>query len=134
MEGYWCQFIAPVSGPEEALNWLEQKLSEYDESDRTECGQSHELPCRIERNGGQPGQLKLIGDGDGNIDAIVNAICEMQKKYHLTEPWAITWAETCPDEGLYGGGAVVCFRGQSTTMCTSNWVAETIQKLRGSDQ
>lgn len=130
MTNYFCQFSTVVEALRDALDWLEAKLKKAERPDNeTDYGED-EFPCRIERRA--PGLLYLVGDGDGDIDIIVDAVCEMQRIFKLADPWAITFAEVCPDEGLYGGTAVICHKGKSNSFSISELVSMEMRELAAS--
>ena len=49
----------------------------------------------------------------GDIGALVEIVAAYQKRFHLTEPWVLTWADWCDklrvDE--FSGGAVAVLKG-----------------------
>ena len=128
MADYYCQFSTMVKAPVEALDWLEQKLTgQFNKDD--DYGESQ--PCEFERDKTDATELWVGAEDNGEVDRLAEAVCEMQKIFCWEEPWSLTWADTCSKLRVdsWGGGAVICYKGEATWVHTSTSKSETIEKL-----
>lgn len=125
MELVECEFGTIIKAPDEALDWLEERLGMNSISKEGNWDDYNIMSSRDE------GAL-LLATFDGckstKIDFLIDAVCEMQIKFNLDEPWHLTWANIWADgEQWYAcGEASVSFKGE-VTKATSlfQWVEET---------
>lgn len=66
-------------------------------------------------------------DESVNLDVLALLVCDYQKTFALDAPWACEFSYTCDQDRLdaYGGGAVVCSRGEAQWLFTHEWVGYT---------
>jgi hypothetical protein len=129
MEIVDCEFGTIIEAPDEALDWLEEKLGMNSELDESSWDDHNIMSSRNE-------SALLLASFDGcqptKIDFLVDAVCEMQVKFDLDEPWHLTWANIWADgEQWYAcGDACVCFKGEVTkAKSLIQWADETVATL-----
>ncbi len=127
-------FSSKVEAPPEALEFLEKCIKtgeglppseDFDESEACAC---HQMPAE----GNDPAYLWVFSEDSGNINQLVAAVCAMQTKFNLTDPWGMEYAFTCdkPRIGEFAGGAVVCHKGESSWTSTGEWLSERMLTCR----
>ena len=117
MANNYTQFCARFTGSKRAVKALIAALV-YEEDGEEELACQHTLvndKCVI-----------LYSDESCNIDAVADAVCGVQEKFKLKEPFTLQWADTCSSNRVdeFGGGALVCHEGSRTWLNTNQWVAE----------
>jgi hypothetical protein len=132
MSDSYVVFGMVLNAPTDALDWLEQKLhGEFNEDD----DEWEYPPCEIERDETVANEIVIRSNSDDYwdeaIERIVEAICEMQRKFLMEEPFSFTWSEFYPGQKVWccHAGAVVCYKGKATWIDTMDWEVDTIVKL-----
>jgi len=129
MNAVSCEFGTIIEAPDEALDWLEEKLGLNSELDDSSWNDQSIMTSRDE------GPL-LVSSFDGckstKIGFLIEAVSEMQIKFNLDEPWHLTWTNFWAEDSQWYlcGEAVVCYRGMAIRMMSPlEWINETEAKL-----
>lgn len=86
-----------------------------------------------------PGRIEVRSGEFFVIDNLITLICEWQSEMGVEEFTFFEWAEwpasvSNPTSVSIGGGAVVCYRGESHFMNTYNWALDKCDELAGVGQ
>ncbi|MCC6477568.1 hypothetical protein IT157_10985 [bacterium] len=125
MELIGCEFGTIIEAPDDALDWLEERLGMNSVSKEGNWDDYNIMSSRDE------GTLLLSSFDDcmpTKIDYLIEAVCEMQIKFNLDEPWHLTWANIWTDgvQWYASGEASVSFKGEVTkAKSLFQWVEET---------
>jgi hypothetical protein len=127
------EFSTIIEAPDDALDWLAEKLG-FDSVFNEDCWNDGSLMI------GRDDDVMQISTYDNcpftKISFLVENVCEMQIKFDLDEPWHLTWAFFWVDGSQWYicGDAVVCFKGVTNRpMSLIQWVEETEANLLESD-
>ncbi|MCC6476995.1 hypothetical protein IT157_08065 [bacterium] len=125
MEELKHEFGALVDAPEDALDWLQEKLENHKFEDGSRW---YDESIMIEREEFSLFISTFDGCKPAQIDLLVEFVCEMQVKFSIDKPWHLTWADVWVDDGGWHicGAALVCFKGSVKRMISPRqWISET---------
>lgn len=122
----WIELGVPEDASPELVNAAEEALLDSEEGKSIGSG-----ICNVERE--SPAELWLYSDENAQLEVIADALCAFQEKFGLAEPVTLEWANTAsrPILDSFGGGAVVCYKGEAYWMNTGSWVGQKIAELVG---
>ena len=128
MADYYTHFSFVVELEDEAqVDWLIKKLSE------APCEDDEDMVYALCETEKQRGNHVWIHDdgGLGELDDIIDVLCEMQQKFSSHEAISFAWSHDCsrPRDDAYGGGAAVIYGGEYQMMSTSGWIIHKLQGL-----
>jgi len=115
---------------EEQQDWLVAKLEAQEDEYVCEFMRQKDVePDADERKF----DVWVYTDESGEIDLLADIVCEFQKQFDLTEPWTLTYAETCSKPRLdeFCGGTIVCYKGEAYYMHAFEWAERKIKELTG---
>ena len=109
----------------EQQDWLMQELAiaiEFDDGERVPA-------CAFEADGDD---VWVYSEDSGDLEALADVVATFQVEFDITEPWTLTWADTCskPRLGNFGGGGLVIYKGKVHWLDTWNWCAAEAQRLQ----
>ena len=114
MADYYLQFSAQLAYQTDAqADWLRAKFDEAAESDDGAVT-SYEQQTEDK-------QFWLYAEEYGDPYRLKDIIAEWQTTFGITEPFVLTWAETCSKLRLdaFSGGAIAVYKGE--TKACSGW-------------
>jgi len=111
----------------EQMQWLEEMLATAVRIDDEEEGYP---VCDLGR---KADGIWVHSSDWGDLEALVGVVCAFQQRFQITEPWSLTWADTCsrPRIGEFGGGAVVVCKGEAEWLHTWSWCEDRKRALKG---
>ena len=94
-------------------------------------GGDDEVVCGANPDSNSNHNVWVWSDDEANIEALVRIVCDFQLTFDIQEPWSMEYAVTASKPRLdeFGGGAVVCHRGEAQWMSSASFVMATMQKL-----
>ncbi len=94
-------------------------------------GGDDEVICGANPDSNKTHNVWVWSDDEANIEALVRIVCDFQLTFDIQEPWSMEYAVTASKPRLdeFGGGAVVCHRGEAQWMSSASFVMATMQKL-----
>lgn len=119
MANYYTEFSEVIPCENEIQRrWLEKMLA----TAVRDKGEGHPA-CEFARQAEGHMWVNSSDSGAEDLEALVLVVCGFQLKFQITEPWSLTWAETCssPRVGKFSGGAVVVFKGKDEWLYTHSW-------------
>jgi hypothetical protein len=125
------QFCTEIKAPADALNWLEKQISaapEEREDPWCHCSRESADVIRV--------WTDPLSEEDGDPFQLTATVAKMQKLFHITEPWHITWAvvRDRPIIDGFRGGAAVCYMGKTTQIDTGDWTRDIIEKMQNAEK
>ena len=87
--------------------------------------------CQANPDSNSNHNVWVWSDDEANIEELVRIVCDFQLAFDIQEHWSMEYAVTCSRPRLdeFGGGAVVCYRGEAQWMSSASFVMVTVQKL-----
>ena len=86
--------------------------------------------CEVEK---QPEgfDLWVYSDDECDLEELVRIVCDHQLVNESDKPWSMEYAVTCSRPRLdeFGGGAVICHRGEAEWMSTASFVMQKMQEI-----
>ena len=123
MADNYLQFSAQLDYQTDVqADWLRAKLDEAAKSDEGSVA-SYEQETERKR-------FWLYAEEYGNPGRLADIIAEWQTTFGITEPFVLTWAETCSKLRLdeFSGGAIAVYKGEvkdcSPWQVVQTWVHE----------
>ncbi len=91
--------------------------------------------CEVEKQEGSF-DLWVYSDDECDLEELIRIICDHQLVNESEKPWSMEYAVTCSRPRLdeFGGGAVVCYKGQDHWMSTASFVMKQVQELTSAVQ
>lgn len=122
-------FQQVVKAPKEALEWLKRKLSgDFDKYNPLWSGRQIDAQP-IEGDDTQFIVMPYLFD-DCEDGPLVDAVCEMQVRFDITEPWVLTigyMERTSPQEFLVSWA--VCYKGEAVYLDPSGYSPSAVQEV-----
>ena len=129
MADNYLQFSAQLDYQTDAqADWLRAKLDEAAESDE---GSVASYEQEIERK-----RFWLYAEEYGDPGRLADIIAEWQTTFGITEPFVLTWAETCSKLRLdeFSGGAIAVYKGEIKDCSPWQVVQVWIHERQAADQ
>lgn len=107
MANHYVTFSAlvPYQTPEQR-DWVLARFRELKDRDGG-------APCSYEDHPDDQ-EISVYTDESGDVGRLAELVADFQREFHLTEPWTMSWANTCSKllDDSFGGSALAVYRGK----------------------